>query len=110
MGAALSVASEKAGYTLTDRGTFLALRKRLALTVVFENARPLLNLYHVMLPDPGRFPRVNHEGGQAFADFLVAPATQRTIERFGVESFGQSLFVPAAGRPESQLAGEGEDD
>jgi tungstate transport system substrate-binding protein len=106
MGAALNVASEKGAYTLTDRGTFLALQKRLSLQIVFERARPLLNIYHVMEVNPARFPRINHAGGKAFADFVVSADAQRVVETFGVEKFGQPLFFPAAGKSEEQLGGQ----
>ena len=104
----LTVASEKGAYTLTDRGTFLALQKRLNLQIVFEKARPLQNIYHVMEPNPARFPKVHHAGGKAFADFMVSPAAQKVIRTFGVERFGQPLFFAAADKREEDLTG-GED-
>jgi tungstate transport system substrate-binding protein len=109
MGATLNVASEKGAYTLSDRGTYLAFQKRLNLEIVFERARPLLNLYHVMEVNPAKFPRINHAGALAFADFMVSPAAQQVIDSFGVDRFGQSLFVPAAGKVESQFDGPGDD-
>lgn len=109
MGAALNVASEKGAYTLSDRGTYLALKKRLALEIVFEKARPLLNLYHVMEVNPARFPRVHHAGGKAFADFMVSPAAQKVIEAFGVERFGEPLFFPAAGKREEEIEAGADD-
>jgi tungstate transport system substrate-binding protein len=102
-GATLNVASEKGAYALTDRGTYLALQKRLSLQIVFEKAKPLLNVYHVMEINPQRHPKVNHAGGKAFADFLVSPAVQKVIATFGVDKYGQPLFVPVAGRPESDF-------
>jgi len=108
MGAALSVASEKGAYTLSDRATYLALQKRLALDIVFEKAKPLQNIYHVMELNPTRFPKANLDGGRAFADFMVSPAAQRVVQTFGVDKFGQPLFFPAAGRREEDLVG-GED-
>jgi tungstate transport system substrate-binding protein len=39
-------------------------------------------------------------GGKAFADFMVAPATQALIGEFGKARFGQSLFIPDAGKPD----------
>jgi tungstate transport system substrate-binding protein len=110
MGAALNVASERGAYTLSDRGTYLALRKRLALDIVFEKARRLLNVYHVMEVNPAKFPRVNRTGGKAFADFMVSPAAQTVIEVFGVDRFGQPLFFAAAGKGAEILASEGADD
>ncbi len=103
MGATLRVASQKGAYTLTDRGTFLALERGLELTVLFEGAPDLLNIYHVMLPNPDSFPRVNAAGGRAFADFMVAPETQAFIGRFGLARFGRPLFTPAAHRREDEL-------
>ena len=108
MGAVLTVASEKGAYTLTDRGTYLALQKRLTLDIVFEKAKPLQNIYHVMELNPARFPKVNLAGGKAFADFMVSPAAQKVVQTFGVDKFGQPLFFSAAGKREEDLAG-GED-
>jgi tungstate transport system substrate-binding protein len=53
--------------------------------------------------NPANDPRVNAAGGKAFADFMVAPQTQNVIKSFGVEKFGQSLFVPVAGKKEEEL-------
>jgi tungstate transport system substrate-binding protein len=64
----------------------------------------LLNIYHVMEVNPKRWPRVNHDGGRAFADFLVSSGTQDVIRTFGVARFGQPLFIPQAGRREEELA------
>jgi tungstate transport system substrate-binding protein len=103
MGATLRIASQKGAYTLSDRGTFLAQHSTLDLGIVFEGAPELLNIYHVMLPNPDSFPKVNIPGGRAFADFLVAPETQAFIGRFGAARFGQPLFQPAANRREEDL-------
>jgi tungstate transport system substrate-binding protein len=103
MGATLGIANERNAYTITDRGTYLALRKRVTLPILVEGDRLLLNLYSVMEVNPANGPRVNAVGGKAFADFMVAPQTQSVIKGFGVEKFGQSLFVPVAGRKEEEL-------
>jgi tungstate transport system substrate-binding protein len=97
MGATLVIASEKRAYTLTDRGTLLALAKRVDLVIVLEGDPTLQNVYHVMRPNPERLPRVNVVGGTAFADFLVSPAAQAVIRTFGVDRYGQPLFFPDAG-------------
>jgi tungstate transport system substrate-binding protein len=48
-------------------------------------------------------PRVNAAGGKAFADFMLAPETQAVIKTFGVDKYGQPLFVPIAGKEEEDL-------
>ena len=103
MGATLGIANERNAYTITDRGTLLALSKRVNLPILIEGDRLLLNIYSVMEVNPANGPRVNAVGGKAFADFMVAPQTQNVIKGFGVEKFGQSLFVPVAGKKEEDL-------
>ncbi len=103
MGATLGLADDRRAYTLADRATFLAFGKRLALGVVVEGDRALLNVYSVMEVNPVNGPRVNAAGGKAFADFMVSPAVQQVIGSFGVEKFGRPLFVPIAGRTEEEF-------
>ena len=80
--------------------TYLAFRRRLRLAVLLEGDAPLLNIYHVMEVNPARHPKVNEQGGKAFADFLVSPEAQEAIRIFGVREYGQPLFFPDAGKPE----------
>ena len=96
MGQLLQIASEKRAYTISDRGTYLARRHGLTLEILAEKDPPLLNPYHVMTVDAGRFPRVNSAGANAFADYLISAETQRRIGRFGVSKYGQELFFPDA--------------
>ncbi len=103
MGQTLSVAAEKKGYTLADRGTYLALKKTLGLDILVEGDGILLNIYHVIEVNPAKWPKVNVAGGKAFADFLVSKETQGIIKTFGVDKFGSPLFFPDAGRKEEEL-------
>lgn len=103
MGATLGIANERNAYTITDRGTYLALGKRVGLPILIEGDKALLNIYSVMEVNPANGPRSNSAGGKAFADFMVAPQTQKVIQNFGVEKFGQPLFVPVAGKKEDEL-------
>jgi tungstate transport system substrate-binding protein len=97
MGATLRVASEKAGYTLSDRATYLAQRDTLALDVLSEGDPGLLNVYHVIEMTTKAGERVQPDGAQAFADWIVSPPAQQQIAQFGRAKFGQSLFTPDAG-------------
>jgi len=103
MGATLGIANDRNGYTITDRATYLAFQKRLALVILLEGDKPLLNIYSVMEVNPANGPRINVVGGKAFADFMVAPQTQAVIKGFGVEKYGQPLFVPLAGKREEEI-------
>jgi tungstate transport system substrate-binding protein len=103
MGATLGIANDRNAYTITDRATYLAYQKRAALTILLEGDKPLLNIYSVMEVNPANGPRINQVGGKAFADFMVAPDTQAVIASFGMEKYGQPLFVPVAGRREEEI-------
>jgi tungstate transport system substrate-binding protein len=103
MGQTLGIANDRRAYTLTDRATYLAFQKRVDLPILVERDRPLLNIYSVMEVNPANGPRVNVAGGRAFAEFMLAPETQAVIKAFGVEKYGQPLFVPVAGKKDEDL-------
>jgi tungstate transport system substrate-binding protein len=99
----LRIASEKVGYTITDRSTYLANQKVLSLDVLVQGDPVLLNVYHVIQVNPEKFPKVNAEGAKAFADFMVDPATQALIAKYGMDKYGQALFFADAGKTEAEL-------
>ena len=96
MGATLVVASEKGGYTLSDRGTYLAQRANLDLNLLVEGDAQLFNVYHVIIVNPEKHSEVNVKGARAFAAFLTSSATQDVIRNFGRDKYGEPLFVPDA--------------
>jgi tungstate transport system substrate-binding protein len=103
MGATLDIAEQRQAYTLSDRGTFLAHRSNMTLRILFEGDPSLLNIYHVYIVNPGQHPAVKAEEARRFVAYLVSPAGQDVIRRFGVARFGQSLFVPDAARDSTTL-------
>jgi tungstate transport system substrate-binding protein len=103
MGATLGIASEKRAYAVTDRGTFLAFQKRVQLVNLVEKDRVLLNIYSVLEANATKFPRVNAAGGKAFADFMLSKEVQDIIRIFGVDTYGEPLFFPDAGKREDAL-------
>jgi tungstate transport system substrate-binding protein len=103
MGATLGIADDRQAYTITDRATLLAFARRVGLKVMVEGDRPLLNIYSVMEVNPANGPKVNAAGGKAFADFMLAPESQQMIKTFGVDKYGQPLFVPIAGKRDEEL-------
>ena len=103
MGATLTVASEKAAYTLTDRGTYLANKVNLKLDILVEKDNSLLNVYHVITVNPGKWPKVNYTGALVFAKWITSTPVQDVIGKFGLDKYGQALFVPDAGKSDAQL-------
>ena len=103
MGQTLNVAAEKKGYTLADRGTYLALKKNLGLDILVEGDAALLNIYHVIEVNSTKWPKANADGAKAFAAFMVSKNTQDIIKTFGVDKFGSPLFFPDAGKKVEDL-------
>lgn len=103
MGATLTIASEKGAYTLTDRATYLANKDKLQLDILVEKDNSLLNVYHVITIDQTKWPKTNYDGGVAFLKFMTEPSTQEVIGKFGVDKFGQQLFIPDAGKTDADL-------
>jgi tungstate transport system substrate-binding protein len=105
MGQTLTIADERQAYTIADRATWLAFSSKVQLPIMVEKDPALLNVYHVMPVNPAKFSGVaiNAAGGKAFADFMVAPETQKVIGDFGRDRYGQQLFVPDAGKTEAEV-------
>lgn len=104
MGQTLNIASQKAGYTLTDRATYLANKKNLQSEILREGDASLLNVYHVMQVNPDKFTKVNQEGAKAFVDFMISADTQKTIGEFGKDKYGQALFFSDYGKKAEDLS------
>lgn len=96
MGDTLNIANARDAYTISDRGTYLALKDQLDLAVLSQGDPALINIYHVIAVNPDRYNTINVAGAQAFIDFMLAPATQDVIGEFGKDKFGQALFTPCA--------------
>lgn len=95
MGATLTVANEQQAYTLSDRATFLARTlEGIDLEILVEGDSRLFNPYGVIAVNPELHPVVNAEGAAVFIDWLTSVETQQMISQFGIDEFGQPLFVP----------------
>ncbi len=92
MGETLTIADQKEAYTLSDRGTFLAT-DNLDSELLVEGGKELLNPYHVIVV---RGEKVNRACADDFSDWITSPDTQTAIKDFGVDEYGESLFLPDA--------------
>lgn len=95
MGNTLRIAADRNGYTLTDRGTYLAFKELLGdMPVLVEGDEVLLNIYHVMQVNPALSDLINADGAEAFVAFMVSQEVLDIISTFGVDRFGEPLFFP----------------
>ena len=94
MAETLKIADYKSAYTLTDRSTYLALKKTLNLVILVEGEKELFNQYGVIEVNPAKFPKVNSVAAKAFSNFITCKKTQKTIGDFGKDKYGEPLFFP----------------
>jgi tungstate transport system substrate-binding protein len=100
MGDTLILANEKSAYTLSDSGTYLAFKGNLTLSAFVTQGKDLLNVYSMIPINPAKFPDVNSEDAQTWIAFVTSAEGQKIIGEYGVDKYGQQLFIPIAGQPE----------
>lgn len=98
MGKTITFTDEKNGYTIADRGTYIAYKwgktPAVDLEVLCEGDASLANPYGVIPVNPQKFPHVKYEMAQKFADWLMSARGQKVIADYKVE--GKQLFFPDA--------------
>jgi tungstate transport system substrate-binding protein len=90
MGEVLTMADQRQGYTLSDRGTFLAYKGKVELKVLVEGDKRLFNPYGVIAVNPAKYPHVKYQLAEKFMDYLVSPQGQGVIA--GYRRGGDQLF------------------
>lgn len=94
MGAVITMTNDMQGYTLADRGTFIAMRGNINLVVLFEGDPVLFNPYGIIAVNPDRHPHVNYEGAMALVKWITSDKGQVMISEF--RKGGDQLFYPDA--------------
>jgi tungstate transport system substrate-binding protein len=94
MEAVLTTAGEQGGYTLSDRGTYLAAADKVSLRVLVEGDRRLFNPYSVIAVNPARHSHVNYLGSMQLIAWITSPIGQKIIGNFTIG--GEPLFIPTA--------------
>ena len=100
MMATLNMAGERKGYTLVDRGTYIAYEDQAkgapALVILVEGDKPLLNQYSVIPVNPAKCPKVKIKEAEAFSDWLASAKGQKVVGDFSLK--GKKLFTPNAAK------------
>ncbi len=92
MGAVITMTDDLLGYTLADRGTFIAMRGSVDIEVLFEGDPILFNPYGIIAVNPDLHSHVNYEGAMALVNWIVSEKAQELIADF--EKGGDQLFYP----------------
>jgi tungstate transport system substrate-binding protein len=98
MMATITIAAEKNGYTLADRGTYIKYENNLQgnppLKILVEGDRALFNQYSVIAVNPAKCPKAQLDLATKFSDWITGPEGQKLIKEFKV--MGKPLFTPNA--------------
>jgi tungstate transport system substrate-binding protein len=92
MGKTLQIAGELDGYTLVDRGTWLAYRSRSPLQLLVAGGEELKNPYGIIAVNPARYPDANHAAVQRLIDWFGTDRAHDLIAGYKVD--GEQLFHP----------------
>ena len=90
MGEVLTMATQKRGYTLSDRGTYIAFRKKTDLVVLRQGDNNLWNPYGIIAVNPKKFPHAKYDLALKLIDFVTGPEGRALIAGFKVD--GEQLF------------------
>ncbi len=90
MGEVITMATQKRGYTLSDRGTYIAFRKKTDLVVLLQGDRNLWNPYGIIAVNPKKHAHVKYGLAVKLIDFVTGPEGQSLIAGFKIE--GEPLF------------------
>jgi tungstate transport system substrate-binding protein len=82
MGEVITMATERLGYALADRGTYLAYKDKTDLKVLVEGDERLFNPYGVIAVNPEKHPHVKFALAQRFIGYLVSPEGQAVIAAY----------------------------
>jgi len=94
MGATLLLAAEKQAYTMTDRGTYTALKDKIDLPILVEGDERLFNPYGIIAVNPAKHPHVNYEYAMALIGWVTSVKGQKIIADY--KKYGQALFKTTA--------------
>jgi tungstate transport system substrate-binding protein len=94
MGKVIQIADELGGYTLADRGTWIAYSTKTKLKIVLQGDAVLHNPYGIIAVNPQRYPDINHVGAQSLIDWITSDNGQQLIANYKIAGF--QLFTPSA--------------
>lgn len=97
---AVSIATERNGYTLIGRDAYIKYRSSQKdnppMMIVAMGDKQLLNVYSVMAVNPKKHSHVQYDLAMKYINWLTSAKVQKDIANFKFE--GEQLFFPFAGK------------
>jgi tungstate transport system substrate-binding protein len=97
MGVVLTMSKDLKAYTLSDRGTWIAMKDKLqGLKILSEGDPALFNPYGVIAVNPQKHPEVNYMAALQYIAWVTSVQGQKIIRDYALG--GEQLFTPDAVR------------
>ena len=92
MGATLTQAAERQGYTLSDKATFLSNDAKESLSILLGESEEMKNTYSMIAISPEKWPDTNIDGANKFIEWMTGEEASELIANYGVAEYGEPLF------------------
>jgi tungstate transport system substrate-binding protein len=91
MGPVITMATERQGYTLADRGTYNAFKgAKTDLVILFQGEKGLFNPYGIIAVSPAKHPHVKYDLAMRFVDYVTGPEGLKIIADY--KAHGEPVF------------------
>ncbi|HOV14703.1 MAG TPA: substrate-binding domain-containing protein, partial [Spirochaetota bacterium] len=90
----INMAKNEMAYTLSDRGTYLSMKSKVDLVILFEKDALLSNPYGVIAVNPEKWKTAKYKEAKIFIDWLCSKEGQELIANYKID--GEVLFFPSA--------------
>ncbi len=87
-------ANKQKAYTLSDMGTYIALKDKVTLKVLYKGDPLLKNLYSLIAVNPGKVKGVNYRVAIDFIGFVTSVEGQKIISEYKIKK--TNPFYPAS--------------
>ena len=81
-------------YTLADRATYIALKKKIHLNIIYQKDSELRNPYGIIAVNPAIHKGINYQGAMSLINWITSKEGQQIIKSYKIS--GQQLFYPVA--------------
>jgi len=86
----INMANNLLGYTLADRGTYISLKNKVDLTIVFEKEQILFNPYGIIAVNPKKYKHIKYKEAMRFINWLTSKEGLKLIKSYKID--GEQLF------------------
>ncbi|MEW5815782.1 MAG: substrate-binding domain-containing protein [Spirochaetota bacterium] len=94
MGAVITMSNDLSAYAITDRGTYIAMKGKIALKVLVEGDLALFNPYGIIAVNPAKHPGINFNGAMKLINWITSVEGQDMIRNYTINQ--EVLFFPNA--------------